>query len=302
MKTRFGACAAAAFLALLLPFGARAQLFRAYLASTGSDANSCTLPAPCRLLPAALAAVADGGEVWMLDSANFNTSQVDVGKNVSIQAVPGAVGSLVVASDGSNALHVSGDSAVLLRNLRFTPLQGHTGDAVLVDAVSALTVDRTEFLGINGNAISTFGHVHVADSTIEQSSIGIRIFDGSVDIFRTKMIGNSDAIFALDNATAKIRASISESVISGATANGGHGNAITASATQSNTSIAMSVTRSTLTSLSIGFALNGASGPVAITLSHSMLSEAVLPWQTTGAPRRREHTPREHPRPARDRA
>jgi hypothetical protein len=31
--------------------------------------------APCRLLPAALAAVASGGEVWMLDSANYNTAR-----------------------------------------------------------------------------------------------------------------------------------------------------------------------------------------------------------------------------------
>jgi len=49
---------------------AHAQLFRAYLAIGGSDSNPGTLPAPCRLLPAALNAVADGGEVWMLDSAN----------------------------------------------------------------------------------------------------------------------------------------------------------------------------------------------------------------------------------------
>lgn len=57
-------------LALLASGAAHAQLFRAYLAIGGSDSNPGTLPAPCRLLPAALNAVADGGEVWMLDSAN----------------------------------------------------------------------------------------------------------------------------------------------------------------------------------------------------------------------------------------
>jgi hypothetical protein len=36
-------------------------LFRAYLASDGLDTNPCSVVAPCRLLPAALAAVADGG-------------------------------------------------------------------------------------------------------------------------------------------------------------------------------------------------------------------------------------------------
>jgi len=74
---------------------AHAQLFRAYLASDGNDGNPCTLYAPCRLLPAALNAVADGGEIWMLDSANYNTSTVVISKSVSILAVPGVVGSVV---------------------------------------------------------------------------------------------------------------------------------------------------------------------------------------------------------------
>ncbi len=84
--------------ALVLTSTAHAQLFRAYVASSGSDANPCTLPQPCRLLPAAIAAVADGGEIWMLDSANYNTGTVTVGKSVSILAIPGAVGSVVVTS------------------------------------------------------------------------------------------------------------------------------------------------------------------------------------------------------------
>jgi hypothetical protein len=73
---------------LLLSATAQAQLFRAYLAPDGLDANPCTLAAPCRLLPAALAAVTDGGEIWMLDSANYNAGPVNVAKSVSILAVP----------------------------------------------------------------------------------------------------------------------------------------------------------------------------------------------------------------------
>src|ERR1700682_574931 len=64
-----------------------AGLFRAYLASGGSDSNPCTVAAPCRLLPAALAAVTDGGEIWMLDSANYNTATVSITKSVTILAI-----------------------------------------------------------------------------------------------------------------------------------------------------------------------------------------------------------------------
>src|SRR6185503_13920086 len=79
------------FLALGLAASAHAQLFRAYLSGSGSDTNPCTLVAPCRLLPAALNAVASGGEIWMLDSANYNSSTVNITKSVSILAIPGVV-------------------------------------------------------------------------------------------------------------------------------------------------------------------------------------------------------------------
>ena len=77
---------------LLLPLSSHAQLFRAYLATYGADTNACTVVAPCRLLPAALAAVANNGEIWMVDSGNFNSGTVNVTKNVKIQAVPGRWG------------------------------------------------------------------------------------------------------------------------------------------------------------------------------------------------------------------
>src|SRR4051794_14557867 len=80
---------------LLASSGSAHAIFRAYLSVNGNDMNACTLPAPCRLLPAALAAVDAGGEIWMLDSANFNTSLVSVTKSVTILAIPGQLGSLV---------------------------------------------------------------------------------------------------------------------------------------------------------------------------------------------------------------
>ena len=97
MTKRTAALAALALATLFAPAATHAQLFRAYLAPDGLDTNPCTLAAPCRLLPAALAAVASGGEIWMLDTANYNTATVTIGKSVSILAVPGAVGSVVAA-------------------------------------------------------------------------------------------------------------------------------------------------------------------------------------------------------------
>ena len=80
---------------VLMAGGGAHAAFRAYLSVNGNDANPCTVGSPCRLLPAALAAADPEGEVWMLDSANFNIGPVIITKSVTILAVPGALGSVV---------------------------------------------------------------------------------------------------------------------------------------------------------------------------------------------------------------
>jgi hypothetical protein len=67
--------------------------------------NNCSLSTPCRLLPRA-AQTDINGEIWMLDSANYNTGTVVINKSVTILAIPGAVGS-VVAQGGGDAFSVA---------------------------------------------------------------------------------------------------------------------------------------------------------------------------------------------------
>jgi hypothetical protein len=103
---------------------ATAQLFRAYLALDGLDTNPCTLQQPCRLLPAAVNAVAGGGEIWMLDSANYNAGPVAITKSVTILAVPGALGS-VVALGGAAVVIATPGVNVALRNVHIRPFPGN---------------------------------------------------------------------------------------------------------------------------------------------------------------------------------
>ena len=134
---------------------AAAGLFRAYLSVNGNDANPCTVDAPCRLLTAALNAVNDGGEVWIMDSANYNVSQVNIDKSVTILAIPGALGSLV-ATGGGDALFVSASGAkVTLRNLVIVPL-GTSSDGIGSNMVGELTVEDCEISGMAGNGIAVF--------------------------------------------------------------------------------------------------------------------------------------------------
>ena len=184
--------------ALLLPAWGHAQLFRAYLASDGNDANPCTLPQPCRLLPAALAAVASGGEIWMLDSANYNTGQVNITKSVTIQAIPGEIGSVVLTSASAISINTA-DIHVTLRNLAIAPLTPGSGiDGIQIGAGAAgatINVESCQIARIPANiGIRVLGNVrlHLVDSVLRDNWYGILVGSGTTTISRSQVIGSAN--------------------------------------------------------------------------------------------------------------
>jgi hypothetical protein len=195
-------------------------LFRAYLASTGNDANLCTVNAPCRLLPAALAAVTDGGEVWMLDSANYNTSTVAIAKSVTILAVPGAVGSLVATGAGP-AISVGGTGAnVVLRNLVIVPLAGGSPGTwgAIVDAPNQLTLENTIVSGnVSGGVLSQGGRLRILNSVIrDNQGDGVLASGGTAYIVSSRIQGNAGVGAEMDAAPAPgVVGVVTDTVVSG---------------------------------------------------------------------------------------
>jgi hypothetical protein len=181
--------------ALLLPAWGHAQLFRAYLASDGLDTNPCTLPQPCRLLPAALAAVASGGEIWMLDSANYNTATVNITKSVTIQAIPGAIGS-VIFTTGSAIFIDTPDIRVTLRNLVIAPLTGGGVDGIWIGTGATgatITVESCQVVRIPNNiAIRVLGNakLYVLDTVLRDNWYGIFVAKGTVTISRSQIVAS----------------------------------------------------------------------------------------------------------------
>ena len=184
-------------LTLLLSATANAQLFRAYLSASGNDANPCTLPAPCRLLPAAQTAVADGGEIWLLDSANYNAATFTVTKSMTILAVPGVVGSVVAV--GGPAIRVQTPNVKLaLRNLVIVPLNptAVNGIGLTTAATGAsLTVDNCLIANMpqSGIQVSAAARVRITDTTIRDNGLhGVVIQNGAfATITRAKISGNA---------------------------------------------------------------------------------------------------------------
>lgn len=214
MTTRIGKFLVAMLLLAAVP--AHAQLFRTYLAIDGSDANPCTLPLPCRLLPAALAAVADGGEVWMLDSGNYNTTLVTVTKSVTILAVPGALGSVVAL--GGNAIDITTASiTVTLRNLNIVPFPGYVDQAgIVLAAASRVLVQGCNLNGfVAGDALRATGagrEVAIVDSVFANNNRSVLIQNGaSATVSGTHFSDSYVAVHALSVVAAKTRVRVSRS-------------------------------------------------------------------------------------------
>jgi hypothetical protein len=217
----------ALIVAALAAAGDAHAVFRAYLSPEGNDANPCTREQPCRLLPAALAAADAGGEVWMVDSANYNTATVAVTKSVTILAIPGALASLV--STGGPAIQIATPGiGVVLRNLVIVPLVGGGGTSgIVITNGDDVSVEKCVVANHSANGISVASQttLNVTDSIIR---------------------GNADSGIAL---TSGARATIHRSVISG------NENAVLVEAAASSTTQA-DIYRSSLTANQYGLAVN----------------------------------------------
>jgi hypothetical protein len=200
---------------------ADAALFRAYLSGTGNDTNPCTLPAPCRLLPAALNAVAEGGEIWMLDSANYNSSTVTIDKSVSILAAPGAAGSILTQSNGPAILIAADTLTISLRNVVIVPgpatPPGTHG--VYMTGNSKLTIEGSLIARMPLDGISLRGGtVDVANTTIRNNGRhGVLLESGSqAEIASSRLLQNGTCgVVAVADGLSNNSASVSDSLISG---------------------------------------------------------------------------------------
>lgn len=176
---------------------AQAGLFRSYLSLNGNDANACTLPAPCRLLPAALTAVNDGGEIWMLDSANYNGAPVNINKSVKILAIPGQMGSIV--GNGGDAIIINTSGDVTLRNLQILNLSGGV-NGVNIQNAAAVHIEKTSIDGFTTDASSCIRldspatvRLYVDDSFLRHCRNGI-FANGSNTTNRTSVIVDNTRI------------------------------------------------------------------------------------------------------------
>jgi parallel beta-helix repeat protein len=130
----------------------------------------------------------------LLDSANYNSTTVNVTKSVTILAVPGALGSVVAT--GGPAINVATAGVKLaLRNLVIVPLPGGGGTGGIVMTNGAkLTVENCLIANMPGDGINVDGSivVRVTDTTIrDNGGAGMWVKNGaSTTVTRATISGN----------------------------------------------------------------------------------------------------------------
>jgi len=236
MKRHAHVLAAVSLVSLLLANAdaAAATAQRTFVASSGNDANPCTLALPCRGFAAAVAQTSAAGEVIVLDSAGYGA--VAITQSVSIIAPSGVYAGISVPPTGSatGVLIATAGVEVVLRGLTINSTGGTYGvrmtsgaKLTLEDCVisrfatdgtaKAVSIETPAFVSITGASLrdndkgilAGYGAiVNIANSQVLRSGHeGIQLYDGpsftSTGIYISDVIvtgnGAAGTTYCIDN-------------------------------------------------------------------------------------------------------
>ena len=210
--------------------GAAAVAQRTFVASNGSDANVCTIAAPCRSFGAAITQTSPGGEVIVLDSAGYGP--VTISQPVSIIAPAGVYAGVSVLS-GTGITVNAGGGVVRLSGLTINSLGGNIGidyvagsrlylDSVIVSGFSLTGASaairanlaasgtlnireaalRDSANGLTGSASSGTLTVEIEKSAFERNVIGLNLRDGTAGVIEGSTFTDGTVGIAADPPTA----------------------------------------------------------------------------------------------------
>jgi len=179
---------------------------RTFVASYGNDAQPCSRALPCRQFGVAIATVAAGGEVVVLDSAGYGPATI--AKPVSIIAPAGVyAGISAFSGDGITVSGGSGD-IVVLRGLTFVGLGA--GNGIHSTLAGTLHVENCVISGMTNAGIlsNTSGKVFIKDTIVRNNFDGIRLggsgTPGVATLDRVRANDNINGIW-VTNAKASMR-------------------------------------------------------------------------------------------------
>jgi hypothetical protein len=174
------------------------SLTRTYVSGTGNDSNPCTASMPCQTFQAALAQTVAGGEIFVLDSANYGP--VTINKAVTITSEGAVAG--ILASSGIGITISAGANDVI--NLRGLDVDGSNTGTVGIQFSSgqSLNIQKSVIRNFTGSGInfapSAASTLFVVDTTlIHNVSNGISLANNATGaLSRVNATNNGVAILA----------------------------------------------------------------------------------------------------------
>lgn len=181
---------------LFLATTTHAQLARTYVSHLGNNANPCTRTSPCRQVNRGIDAVQPGGEVVILDTANYQGFTVN--KAVSITASPDASPAITVVS-GNTAIVINAGSSdvVKIQGITVNGLRGTQDPSFGTDINSAAVVhfEDCKFLNL-GIGVGTVGTpLSIKNTTFRGNGSGIQIVNARTLMEDCRFENNGTGLF-----------------------------------------------------------------------------------------------------------
>jgi hypothetical protein len=154
---------------VLISTDAVATAQRTFVASTGNDANPCSLASPCRSFAAAITKTSAGGEVIALDSGGYGP--LIITQSVSIIAPAGVFAGISVTPTLDGIVVNGAAIIVTLKGLSISGQGGNIGINFLQGA--QLVIDRCTVTGMGAEGVSaaaTGANLTITDTVVRGNS------------------------------------------------------------------------------------------------------------------------------------
>ena len=174
---------AASLVIMTFAAAAQATVLRAFVSSTGNDANigaNCVQATPCKTFAVAIGAVTAGGELIALDTSGYGPI-ANINKAITIATVPGAT-AFVVAATGTAAFTINGGASdqITLRNINFNGSNAASTTGVQHNS-GKLVVENCKFsqLSIGVNVVNAQANLNFCDFV--SNTVGAKATGPGVD-------------------------------------------------------------------------------------------------------------------------
>ena len=189
---------------------------RTFVASTGNDANPCTVVAPCRSFAAALGQTESHGEIIVLDSAGYGP--VTIPNPISITAPPGIYAGITVVSGDGITVVTGSSSKVVLRGLTINGEGGQNGINFVSGQGLQIHDCVVSDMAANGIQLEAPGSTVLVTGTLVRQSLqsGIYLQGTQVAVLDgVRAEGNRYGVYARSGPSVTIRNSVVVNSFSG---------------------------------------------------------------------------------------